>query len=305
MTVAVIVHVESDRPYVDSLQGELEGVRMIACAVAPRTPIMAFDPRLPLVLVWSPAAIEIGAAATYSALAAAHRGEIILCVVDRAPCPRPFERLRCAIVDGSPNSSFFPGGLSAALIEAHRRRLFTEAAGARDGAVRADATQRALAAGIARGLAGSVAVFGVGGAAAMAVDHLPAGFDPGGAPPMPVDVAYLDTVADMAEEAPLAPGVWADAELIVVDPAQADVPLANPSIERVAARRAAAFVTDVPLQIWSPEDELDATFAELTELAPIELPSESVQASITPAYDGATLVSQAALDQTAEALPAI
>ncbi|MGE0046200.1 MAG: hypothetical protein AB7J28_15990 [Hyphomonadaceae bacterium] len=279
MTVAVVVHVEADRPYVDSLKEKLEGVRLIACAVAPKTPVMAFDPRLPLVVVWSKHALEMGAAAAFAALARAHRGEIVFCVSDEAQRPRAFEKLRGAVVNGSPRSSFFPGGLSAALTEAHRRQLFAEAAGVRARAP-AGGVQRAFTDGMARGLAGSVALFGMGGAAALAVEQIPEGLLEPGQAAAPAEVAFLDVPSQqepvVAEEADL----WAESEVIVVDASLADVPLANPAPARVAAAQRAAFRTSVPLEVWTPDEGAAQSLLEFSdspdlELVPWDAPQET------------------------------
>lgn len=308
MTVAVIVHVEADRPYVDSMREKLEGVRLIACMAAPKTPIMAFDQRLPLVLVWSAQAAEMGAASAFAALANAHRGEIIFCVADETQRPRAFERLRGAVVDGSPRSSLFPGGLSAALAEAHRRQIFADAAGARARAVRPPATQGAFTGGVVRGLAGTVAVFGVGGAAAMAVEQIPDGLLATDHASAPVDVAFLDVPAEESElslQSDLASGAWAESEIIIVDASQADVPLANPAPARVAAVRAAAFVTNVPLEVWTPDPDLVTPMVEFSDAPDVEL-TPWAGPETAARHDSAAFVSAAnAAPESNEARPAI
>jgi hypothetical protein len=257
MTVAVIVHVEGDRSYVDSLQSKLEGVRLIACAVQPRaTPVMAFDARLPLILVWSAQASGEAAERCYLALGRLHPGQTILCRIDGTLLPGCLERMRASIVDGSPRSSLFPGGLLAALTEARRRQLHTQATRPSERSAVAANVRRAFAEGVTRGLAGGVAVFSVGGAAALSFDQLP------GSAPLDVSV---DTHPDAAQASDAASENWTEPTLIVVQPPVSrpaapvrdpDVPLAAPPPDQIAAQQAAAFTTDRPLEVWTPDSDL-------------------------------------------------
>ncbi|MGE0828394.1 MAG: hypothetical protein AB7O04_03470 [Hyphomonadaceae bacterium] len=278
MAVGVIAHVEADRAYVDSLRAKLEGARLVAVALQPKSPVLTFEARLSLVLVWSRNAETAGAANALAALARAHAGEIIVCVADGAAAPKALERLGAAIVDGAPTSSFFPGGIAAALAEANRRQLYAQAA--RQRASSAQTGPKAFADGMARGLAGSVAVFGVGGAAALGLEDLPNALfsiEPGYEPQ--VAAATLDEAAQF-DEAQLAAtqdeAVWAEADAIVIeaaaiDPSLADVPLANPSFERVQAARAAAFATSTPLELYMPEPLETPALMALPETATPEL----------------------------------
>jgi hypothetical protein len=257
MTVAVIVHVEGDRSYVDSLQSKLDGVRLIACAVQPKaTPVMAFDARLPLILVWSAQASGEAAERCYLALGRLHPGQTILCRIDGTLLPGCLERMRASIVDGSPRSSLFPGGLLAALTEARRRQLHAQVARPAERNAAAANVRRAFAEGVTRGLAGGVAVFSVGGAAALSFDQLP------GSPPL--DVA-ADTQAEAAPISDAASENWTEPTLIVVEPPVSrpaapvhdpDVPLAAPPPDQIAAEQALAFTTDRPLEVWTPDSDI-------------------------------------------------
>lgn len=256
MTVAVIVHVEADRPYVDSLHLKLEA-RLVACAVQPKSPIMAFDAKHPLILVWSRHAAAQRAAGGYAAMSRAHGGQTIICVTDDTALPGVLERLPASVVNGSPRSSLFPGGLAAALSEAHRRQLHAAAAALRAPELAAQASRRAFSEGVARGLAGSVAVFGVSGAAALGVDQMSALSGPdliAEAPQMGATSTFEDAANPAAEDEGI---MFAEVDSVAweIGPA-ADVPLAAPA-------PAAETASDVPLEIWTPGqvDQLDAVEA--------------------------------------------
>jgi hypothetical protein len=250
----------------------LEGVRLIACAVQPKTPVMAFDARLPLILVWSAQAEAEGADRPFQALGRVHAGHTILCRIDGAPLPGSLQRLPASVVDGSPRSSLFPGGLNAALSEARRRQLHAQAAKPAAPALVPPHVRRAFTEGVARGLAGGVAVFGVGGAAALTVDQLP-------------ETGPREIVADAQ---PVAPTPVLDTEdwsapMLVAESTppklpqtmarreEADVPLAAPGPDELAARRAAAFVTDKPLEVWTPDSQVVAPLYSIDPVAEFDL----------------------------------
>jgi hypothetical protein len=164
--------------------------------------------------------------------------------------------MRASIVDGSPRSSLFPGGLLAALTEARRRQLHTQATRPSERSAVAANVRRAFAEGVTRGLAGGVAVFSVGGAAALSFDQLP------GSAPLDVSV---DTHPDAAQASDAASENWTEPTLIVVQPPVSrpaapvrdpDVPLAAPPPDQIAAQQAAAFTTDRPLEVWTPDSDL-------------------------------------------------
>jgi hypothetical protein len=219
---------------------------------------MAFDARLPLILVWSAQASGEAVERCYLALGRLHPGQTILCRIDGTLLPGCLERMRASIVDGSPRSSLFPGGLLAALTEARRRQLHAQAAGPSERNAGAANVRRAFAEGVTRGLAGGVAVFSVGGAAALSFDQLPG--------PAPVDVA-VDTHPDSAPPVnDAASENWTEPTLIVVQPPvsrpaaapvqDADIPLAAPPPDQIAAQRAADFITDTPLEVWTPDSSI-------------------------------------------------
>jgi len=273
MTVAVIVHLEADRGYVDNLQEKLDA-RLVACVLKPKSPLMAFDARLPLLLIWSKQAEARRAGPAFAAMGRLHRGQTIICVTDECPLPPSLQKLTAAVVNGSPRSSMFPGGLNAALLEAHRRQMQEAAQAAQLRTAREAASRKAFAEGMTRGLAGSVAVFGVGAAAAMGVEqfsgptHVDA-YDSGHA--ITAEAASEWSTVLQADDP-----VFAEAEVIFVEAEEraaapsaradlADVPLGAPSPELEAARRQLGFVTDTPLQIWTPDAALMEDLATLDD----------------------------------------
>ncbi|MBI1186759.1 MAG: hypothetical protein GC206_05415 [Alphaproteobacteria bacterium] len=302
MTVSVIVHIEADRAYVDSLQDSLESVRLVACVLRPKAPLMAFDARLPLMLVWSRAAEERRAGPAFAAMARLHRGQTIVCVIDDCPAPASLQKAGVAVVNGSPRSSMFPHGLNAALREAERRAARAPAPPAASFTPEA-ASRRAFAEGMTRGLAGSVALLGVGGAAALAVEQFGGASMDSPTPRVEIardmapagDAAAQAGVESFAMDGP----VYAEAEMILVE-AQApearadlrDVPLAQPSPELTAARRTLGFA-DRPLEVWAPDEAMLEGLSSLGDLdalqdsgwRPIErviIDTETLEAKVAP-----------------------
>lgn len=306
MTVSVIVHIEADQAYVDSLQDSLESVRLVACVLKPRAPLMAFDARLPLMLVWSRAAEAMRAGPAFAAMARMHRGRAILCVIDDCPVPAMLQKTQAAVVNGSPRSSMFPHGLNAALREAERQQVLAPAPSARD--AREAASRRQFAEGMTRGLAGSVALLGVGGAAALAVEQFTGPGSTAETPAPHVEMAgttapFFDEGMDGLDGAMDGP-VYAEAEVILVEAQEAadvaradlrDVPLATPSADLAAARRTLGF-SETPLDVWTPDAAVLEGMATLSDLDALEdwrtverviINPETLEATVAPIADAA------------------
>ncbi|MBL8551515.1 MAG: hypothetical protein JNJ73_16130 [Hyphomonadaceae bacterium] len=299
MSVAIIAHVAEDRAYVETLTKALPAVRFIVCELDPVGPPLAFDARLPLVLVWSERAARARATRAFAALMRTHGGETILCAMDRHQPPKEFERLNCARVDGAPGSAFFPGGLGAAIFAADQRAKAVEY-DAPQGGISAGGLVGSFGGGLARGIAGGAALFGAAAGVPLVMDAIAVQQS---ARPVDESFSVMDMHAavdervapfDTASEADPYPTGFASGEPPeeLVRLAQrvlneADVPLASSArAEQVARRVHQAFgerqltalntVNDVHEinDIWAPDPFVTEPLENLADAPVLELTDE-------------------------------